>query len=85
MIEDLLNLKKQIDTMIETYKDLHPDSYEITGDGQYKDIDKEEMQKKNALKKLRGGEYESAFRKKQRSQTTKPSEGPPSLCVYGDS
>ena len=46
MIEDLLNLKRQIDTMIETYKDLHPDSYEITGDGQYKDIDKEEMQKK---------------------------------------
>ena len=25
MIEDLMKLKKQIETMIETYKDLHPD------------------------------------------------------------
>ena len=85
MIEDLLKLKKQIDCMIETYKDLHPDSYEITGDGQYKDFDKEELQKRAALKKVREGTYESTFRKKQRSQTTESSEGPPSLCVYGDS
>ena len=85
MIEDLLNLKKQIDTMIETYKDLHPDSYEITGDGQYKTLDNEEIEKKTALKKIREGAYESAFRKKQGKKTTKPSEGPPSLCVYGDS
>mgnify|MGYP003153826187 CR=1 FL=1 len=85
MIEDLLKLKKQIDCMIETYKDLHPDSYEITGDGQYKGFDKEEMQKNNALKKIREGTYESTFRKKQREKTTKLSEGPPSLCVYGDS
>ena len=27
MIEDLMKLKSQIDTMIETYKDLHPDTY----------------------------------------------------------
>ena len=85
MIEDLLKLKKQIDCMIETYKDLHPDSYEITGDGQYKDLDKEDMQKNNALKKIREGYYEDKFRKSQRQETPRPSEGPPSLCVYGDS
>ena len=28
MIEDLMKLKKQIDTMIETYHDLHPDEYD---------------------------------------------------------
>ena len=27
MIEDLMKLKNQIDTMIETYKDLHPETY----------------------------------------------------------
>ena len=85
MIEDLLKLKREIDGMIETYKDLHPDSYEITGDGQYRDLDGEDIEKNNALKKIREGEYESAFRKKQRQKTTEPSEGPPSLCVYGDS
>ena len=71
MIEDLLKLKKQIDCMIETYRDLHPDEEEET--------------KENALKKIREGTYESTFRKKQRQETTKSSEGPPSLCVYGDS
>ena len=71
MIEDLLKLKKQIDCMIETYRDLHPDE--------------EEQVKENALKKIREGTYESTFRKKQRQETTKSSEGPPSLCVYGDS
>ena len=85
MIEDLLKLKKQIDCMIETYKDLHPDSYEITGDGQYLDVDKEELQKKAALKKIREGTYESTFSQKQGKKTTESSEGPPSLCVYGDS
>jgi len=101
MIEDLLKLKKQIDCMIETYKDLHPDSYEITGDGRY--VTKQEYethdrgnnthldgmseynQKQQALKKIREGTYESTFRKKQGKKTTEPSEGPPSLCVYGDS
>ena len=71
MIEDLLNLKKQIDTMIETYRDLHPDE--------------EEFQKEAALKKIREGKYESTFRKEQGKKTTEPGEGPPSLCVYGDS
>ena len=71
MIEDLMKLKKQIDTMIETYKDLHPNE--------------EEEVKQNALRKIREGTYESTFRKKQRQETTKHSEGSPSLCVYGDS
>ena len=84
MIEDLMKLKKQIDTMIETYKDLHPDEDEnyFLGRGVW---DSEEVKKERALKKLREGEYEIAFRKKQRKKTAKPSEGSPSLCVYGDS
>tara|TARA_R100000700_G_scaffold31949_1_gene39110 strand:+ start:1122 stop:1376 length:255 start_codon:yes stop_codon:yes gene_type:complete len=84
MIEDLMKLKKQIDTMIETYKDLHPDEDEnyFLGRGVW---DSEEVKKERALKKLREGEYEIAFRKKQREKTAKPSEGSPSLCVYGDS
>tara|TARA_R100000278_G_scaffold123151_1_gene111558 strand:+ start:4627 stop:4884 length:258 start_codon:yes stop_codon:yes gene_type:complete len=85
MIEDLLKLKKQVDCMIETYKDLHPDSYEITGDGQYKTLNQDQLEQKEALRKVREGDYESAFRKKQGQETTKLSEGPPSLCVYGDS
>ena len=84
MIEDLLNLKKQIDTMIETYKDLHPDSYEIMDNGEYV-TDSEEIEKEQALKKIREGTYESTFRKKQRQEATKLSQGSPSLCVYGDS
>ena len=71
MLEDLMNLKKKIDTMIETYKDLHPDEQEET--------------KINALKKIREGTYESTFRKKQGKKTAELSEGSPSLCVYGDS
>ena len=71
MIEDLLNLKKQIDTMIETYKDLHPNEEEET--------------KENALRKVREGKYESTFREKQGKEATESSEGSPSLCVYGDS
>jgi len=101
MIEDLMKLKKQIDTVIETYKDLHPDSYELMDNGEY--ITKEEYethdkgnnthldgmseynQKQQALKKIREGTYESTFREKQRKKASKPSEGSPSLCVYGDS
>ena len=56
MIEDLMKLKKQIDTMIETYKDLHPNE--------------EEEVKQNALRKIREGTYESTFRKKQRQEAT---------------
>jgi len=84
MIEDLLKLKKQINCMIETYKDLHPDSYELMDNGEYV-TDSEEIEKEQALKKIREGTYESAFRKKQRKKVTKLSQGSPSLCVYGDS
>ena len=84
MIEDLMKLKKQIDTMIETYKDLHPDEDEnyFLGRGRW---DSEEIQKETALKKIREGTYESTFRKKQGQETAEPSQGSPSLCVYGDS
>ena len=85
MIEDLMKLKKQIDTMIETYKDLHPDEEDenyLLGRGVW---NSEEVQKERALKKIREGTYESTFRKKQRKKTTKLSQGSPSLCVYGDS
>ena len=83
MIEDLLKLKKQIDCMIETYRDLHPDSNYITHEDEI--IIQEELDKENALKKIREGTYESTFRKKQRQETTEHGEGPPSLCVFGDS
>ena len=82
MIEDLIKLKKQIDSMIETYKDLHPDDEYITHEDET--IIQEELEKEAALKKIREGRYESTFRKEQRKKTTKPSQGPPSLCVYGD-
>ena len=112
MIEDLMSLKKQIETMIETYKDLHPgenyksdmsaalkqyisiygkhpnDEYVVDDVGQVynpTNIKGEECDKEEALKKIREGTYESTFRKKQRQETTKHSEGSPSLCVYGDS
>ena len=84
MIEDLMKLKKQIDTMIETYKDLHPDSYELMDNGEYV-TDSEEIEKEQALKKIREGTYEGTFRKKQGQETTEHGEGSPSLCVFGDS
>ena len=88
MIEDLMKLKKQIDIMIETYKDLHPDEeYETHDRGNNTHLDgmSEYNQKQQALKKIREGKYESAFREKQRENLAEPSEGSPSLCVYGDS
>ena len=100
MIEDLMKLKKQIETMIETYKDLHPDDNigSTVGIASMTDEDydenhflgrgvweSKEVQQERALKKVREGTYESAFRKKQRQKTTELSEGSPSLCVYGDS
>ena len=83
MIEDLMKLKKQIDTMIETYKDLHPDEDEnyLLGRGVW---DSEKVQKERALKRIREGYYESTFREKQGKNTTKSGKGSPSLCVYGD-
>ena len=85
MIEDLMKLKKQIDTMIETYKDLHPDEEDenhFLGRGVW---NSKEVQQERALKKVREGTYESTFSKEQRKKTTKPGQGPSTLCVYGDS
>jgi hypothetical protein len=45
MIKDLMKLKNQIDSMIETYKDLHPDDdihYDLMDNGEY--ITKEEYE-----------------------------------------
>ena len=82
-----MKLKKQIDTMIETYKDLHPDDYELMDNGEYvTELEaREEYEKQRALKRIREGYYESAFREKQRQKAAKSGEGSPSLCVYGDS
>ena len=84
MIKDLLRIRDEINCLIETYKDLHPNDdihYDISGN----DVDQEEHEKQTALKKIREGTYESAFRKKQRKKASESSEGSPSLCVYGDS
>ena len=89
MIEDLMKLKKQIDTMIETYKDLHPDEEMVIDDiGQMynpTDIMGEKYEKERALKRIREGYYESTFREKQGEKAAESSKGSPSLCVYGDS
>jgi len=99
MIKDLLKIRDEIDCLIETYKDLHPDDdihYDLMDNGEYvvddvgqvynpTDIKGEEYEKTQALKKIREGTYESAFRKKQRKKASESSEGSPSLCVYGDS
>ena len=86
MIEDLLKMRAHIDTMIETYKDLHPDDYELMDNGEYiTELEaREEYEKQEALKKIREGTYENEFRKSQGKKTSRPSEGQPSLCVYGD-
>ena len=92
MIEDLMKLKTQIDTMIETYKDLHPDDLGIGStvgiasmtDEDYQQYDKEYI-KTRALKRVKEGYYENKFSKSQRKKTTGSSKGSDSLCVYGDS
>ena len=89
MIKDLLKIRDEIDCLIETYKDLHPEEYfeykphirnEIIMDKE----DHEEYEKQTALKRIREGYYESTFREKQGKKATESSEGSPSLCVYGD-
>ena len=88
MIDDLLRLKKVVDGIIDTYIELHPDEYGEThdrGNNTHLDGMSEYNQKQQALKKIREGKYESAFREKQRENLAEPSEGSPSLCVYGDS
>ena len=88
MIEDLIKLKKQVDTMIETYKDLHPDEEMVIDDiGQmYNPTNPmgEEHEKQIALKRIREGYYENKFRESKRKKTSGSSEGSSSLCVYGD-
>ena len=81
MIEDLLKLKKQINTMIETYKDLHPDEDD---DAKVQKIN-EDYEKQIALKRVREGYYENTFRKEQGKKITESSKGSSTLCVYGDS
>ena len=87
MIEDLLKLKQQVETMIETYKDLHSDEeYETHDRGNNTHLDgmSEYNEKQRALKRIREGYYESTFREKQGKNTTKSGKGSSSLCVYGD-
>ena len=89
MIEDLMKLKKQIDTIIETYKDLHPDDYELMDNGEYithedEIIIQEELEKETALKRIKEGYYENKFRESKGKKTSRLSEGQSSLCVYGD-
>ena len=84
MIKDLLKIRDEIDCLIETYKDLHPDDdihYDISGN----DVDQVEYEKKTALKRIREGYYESTFREKQGKEATESSKGSSTLCVYGDS
>tara|TARA_R110002020_G_scaffold58052_1_gene159375 strand:+ start:2010 stop:2267 length:258 start_codon:yes stop_codon:yes gene_type:complete len=84
MIEDLMKLKKQIDTMIETYKDLHPDEEDenhFLGRGVW---ESNEVQQERALKKIREGNYENKFSKSKRKEITGQSQGQSTLCVYGD-
>jgi hypothetical protein len=88
MIEDLLQMKAHLDSMIETYKDLHPDEeYETHDRGNNTHLDgmSEYNEKQTALKRIREGYYENKFRKSQRKEAPRPSQGQPALCVYGDS
>ena len=89
MIEDLIKLKKQVDTLIETYKDLHPDSYELMDNGEYithKDeiLIQEELEKETALKRIREGYYENTFRQEQGKTITEFSQGQIEKCVLDD-
>jgi len=87
MIEDLIKLKKQVDAMIETYKDLHPDEeYETHDRGNNTHLDgmSEYNEKKTALKRIREGYYENTFRKKQRKKTPEFSEGQTQRCILPD-
>ena len=67
MLEDLMKLKSQIDVMIETYKDLHPDE--------------EEIEKEQALKKIREGKYENKFSKSQGKKITGYGQGSSKVCI----
>ena len=81
MIEDLIKLKKQVDTLIETYKDLHPDENYSLGRGPW---DSEKVQKETALKRMREGYYETTFRQEQGKTTTEFSQGQVEKCILDD-
>ena len=97
MIEDLIKLKNQIDTMIETYRDLHPDeedeNYHL-GRGHWETHDRgnnthldgmsEYNEKQRALKRIREGYYENTFRQEQGKTTTEFSQGQIEKCVLDD-
>ena len=100
MIKDLLRIRDEIDCLIETYKDLHPDDYELMDNGEY--VTKEEYethdrgnnthldgmseynQKKQALKRIREGYYEDTFRQEQGKTTTEFSQGQIERCILDD-
>ena len=86
MIKDLLRIRDEIDCLIETYKDLHPDydfHYDISSSDE--SIIQETLEKETALKRIREGYYESTFREKQGKKATESRERSITLCVYGDS
>lgn len=85
MLNELTKIKRYIDEVIETYKDLHPNEENENHSSDTSVWNNPKVEKEMSLKKIREGKYESTFRKEQREKTTKSSEGPPSLCVYGDS
>jgi len=87
MIEDLMKLKKQIDTMIETYKDLHPDDYKLMDNGEYvTELEaREKYEKQRGLKRIREEYYENKFSESKGKKTSRSSKGSSTLCVYGDS
>ena len=99
MIKDLLRIKDEIDCLIETYKDLHPDDnihYDLMDNGEYvvddvgqaynpTNIKGEEYEKTQALKRIREGSYENKFRESKGKKITGSSQGQSTLCVYGDS
>ena len=70
MIEDLMKLKKQIDIIIETYHNLHPDEDDI----RVKKIN-EDYTKEIALKRVRENHYEDKFSKSKGEETSESSEG----------
>ena len=81
MLEDLMKLKNQIDVMIETYKDLHPND-----DEDNKKINKihVEYEKEYALKKIREGYYENKFSESKRKKVTGHGKGSSKVCIQGD-
>ena len=74
MYKDLLRLRDELDCLIETYKDLHPEDdihYDVSGT----DVDQEEYDKQTALTRLRENHYEDKFSKSKGKKTPKSGEG----------